>query len=90
MSRGAELYVIVHRSLLDAGTKDLTRQALASGVPNVPDCRRRGDAQAIQRGGREAGLRVSVPFPWTRAPHPCPISARETRAWSPSARSAPR
>jgi hypothetical protein len=33
MLRGAELCVIVHRSLLDAGTKDLARQALAAGVP---------------------------------------------------------
>lgn len=33
MLRGAGLCVIVHRSVLDAGTKDLARQALAAEVP---------------------------------------------------------
>ena len=32
MLRGAELCVIIHRSLLDAGTKDLARQAIEAGV----------------------------------------------------------
>jgi hypothetical protein len=33
MLRGAGLCVIVHRSILDAGTKDLARQAIEAGVP---------------------------------------------------------
>jgi hypothetical protein len=53
MLRGAELCVLVHRSLLDAGTKDLARQALAAGVPAyaiddeqaVPSRLKEGDAK---------------------------------------------
>jgi hypothetical protein len=53
MLRGAELCVIVRRSLLDAGTKDLARQALAVGVPTylieseaaVPRRLKEGDAE---------------------------------------------
>jgi hypothetical protein len=30
---GAQLCVILHRSVLDAGTRDLARQALEAGVP---------------------------------------------------------
>jgi hypothetical protein len=33
MLRGAGLCVIVHCSILDAGTKDLARQAIEAGVP---------------------------------------------------------
>jgi hypothetical protein len=33
MLRGAGLCVIVHRSILDAGSKDLAQQAPALGVP---------------------------------------------------------
>jgi hypothetical protein len=43
--RGAGLCVIVHRSVLDAGTNDLTRQALAAVVPIYLI----GDGQGLSR-----------------------------------------
>jgi hypothetical protein len=53
MLRGAELCILAHRSLLDAGAKDLARQALAAGVPTyliadeqaVPNRLEEGDAK---------------------------------------------
>lgn len=55
MLRGADLCVILHRSLLDVGTKDLARQALTAGLPTYLI----GDEQAMSRRLSEGDTRLA-------------------------------
>jgi hypothetical protein len=55
MLRGAEICVIVHRSLLDCGTKDLARQALAAVVPTYLIANELAVPSRLEEGDAEVG-----------------------------------
>jgi hypothetical protein len=52
---GAQLCVILHRSVLDAGTKDLARQAIEAGVPTYLIDSEEGRPKRIRTGDARLG-----------------------------------
>jgi hypothetical protein len=52
---GAQLCVIVHRSVLDAGTRDLARQAIEAGVPTYLIDSEEGKPRPLRMGDERLG-----------------------------------